>query len=375
VTSETEGLQVYKVGGAVRDQLLGYPSHETDWVVVGATGAELLARNFKQVGKDFPVFLHPRTCEEYALARTERKSGHGYHGFDLNAEPTVTLEEDLQRRDLTINAMAMDASGTLIDPWGGRADLDARLLRHVSPAFAEDPLRVLRVARFAARYHQFGFTIAPETFALMREVVAAGELEYLSVERIWMETERALGGPSPTVYLECLNDCGALNRIAPGINEEALTTLRRTEDRLNSSLERWAALLSPLDNPAIERVNAALKTPKAFRDLACHVASWAHDIDLLEAKAVLTALTRCQALKKPDAFEMLITTLAALESASGKSGHIAAFMRAARDAIADVQAQPLIAEGYAGEALGRAIEQARLNNLSTVIDDSLRPSH
>ena len=181
-------MNIYRVGGAVRDTLLGYPHHETDWVVVGSTPEEMIAEGFTQVGRDFPVFLHPDTKEEYALARTERKSGPGYHGFVVHADPSVTLEEDLERRDLTINAMAMDEDGVVTDPLGGQADLEAKILRHVSPHFVEDPLRVLRVARFAARYHQLGFTVAEETLSLMAEIVAANELPHLSTERVWVET-------------------------------------------------------------------------------------------------------------------------------------------------------------------------------------------
>ena len=177
-------MNIYRVGGAVRDTLLGYPHHETDWVVVGSTPEEMIANGFAQVGRDFPVFLHPGTKEEYALARTERKSGPGYRGFLVHADPSVTLEEDLERRDLTINAIAMDETGAIIDPYGGQSDLEAKVLRHVSPHFVEDPLRVLRVARFAARYHHLGFTVAEETLSLMAEIVAADELPHLSTERV-----------------------------------------------------------------------------------------------------------------------------------------------------------------------------------------------
>ena len=179
-------MNCYRVGGAVRDTLLGYPHRETDRVVVGSTPEEMIAQGFTQVGRDFPVFLHPESKEEYALARTERKSGPGYHGFVVHADPSVTLEEDLERRDLTINAMAMDEDGVVTDPFGGQADLDAKILRHVSPHFVEDPLRVLRVARFAARYNHLGFTVAEETLSLMAEIVAANELPHLSTERVWL---------------------------------------------------------------------------------------------------------------------------------------------------------------------------------------------
>src|SRR5688572_15929540 len=212
------GMRVYEVGGAVRDALLGLPVEERDWVVVGASAGELEARGFKRVGKDFPVFLHPSTGEEYALARTERKTAPGYTGFAFDAAPTVTLEDDLKRRDLTINAIARAEDGAIVDPWSGRADLAARVLRHVSPAFVEDPLRVLRVARFAARFAPLGFTIADETLALMRRIVDDGELAHLVAERVWQETQRALGEKAPGEYLRVLRACGALRALFPEVD-------------------------------------------------------------------------------------------------------------------------------------------------------------
>ena len=211
-------MQVYLVGGAVRDQLLGHPYHEKDYVVVGATPEQLLAQGYQPVGKDFPVFLHPESKEEYALARTERKSGHGYHGFEFYTDVNVTLEDDLIRRDLTINAMAMDDHGTVYDPYHGQDDLNHKILRHVSPAFAEDPLRVLRVARFAARYAQYGFTVADETIELMRQLAESGELEALTPERVWKETSRALMEDHADVYFEVLRACGALKVLFPEID-------------------------------------------------------------------------------------------------------------------------------------------------------------
>ncbi len=211
-------MKIYLVGGAVRDTLLNLPVVDHDWVVVGATPADLLALGYQQVGKDFPVFLNPQTHEEYALARTERKSGQGYTGFTCYAAPDVTLEEDLLRRDLTINAMARGDDGVLVDPYNGKADLDARLLRHVSDAFGEDPLRVLRVARFAARFASLGFTVAPETSALMQQMAESGELASLTAERVWKETEKALQSQSPQVYFQVLRDCGALKVLFPEID-------------------------------------------------------------------------------------------------------------------------------------------------------------
>ena len=211
-------MQVSLVGGAVRDQLLGHPYHEKDYVVVGATPEQLLAQGYQPVGKDFPVFLHPESKEEYALARTERKSGHGYHGFEFYTDVNVTLEDDLIRRDLSINAMAMDDHGTVYDPYHGQDDLNHKILRHVSPAFAEDPLRVLRVARFAARYAQYGFTVADETIELMRQLAESGELEALTPERVWKETSRALMEDHADVYFEVLRACGALKVLFPEID-------------------------------------------------------------------------------------------------------------------------------------------------------------
>ena len=211
-------METYLVGGAVRDQLLGYPVHERDWVVVGATPDDMLARGFQQVGKDFPVYLHPVTREEHALARTERKQGHGYTGFAVHCAKEVTLEEDLQRRDLTINAMALDKDQRLIDPYGGERDLQQRLLRHVSDAFVEDPLRVLRTARFAARYAHLGFSVAAETLDLMTAIVDQGELAHLPAERIWTEMDRALGERNPEVFIDVLRQCGGLKKLIPELD-------------------------------------------------------------------------------------------------------------------------------------------------------------
>ncbi|AXY56178.1 multifunctional CCA addition/repair protein [Acinetobacter chinensis] len=211
-------MRVYLVGGAVRDQLLGHPYHEKDYVVVGATPEQLIAQGYMPVGKDFPVFLHPETKDEYALARTERKSGHGYHGFEFYTAPSVTLEDDLIRRDLTINAIAMDDDGNIYDPYNGQTDLKQKILRHVSDAFAEDPLRVLRVARFAARYAAYGFSVAEETVALMRQLAESGELQALTAERVWKETARALMENHANVYFEVLRSCGALKILFPEID-------------------------------------------------------------------------------------------------------------------------------------------------------------
>lgn len=271
------GLEVYRVGGAVRDARLGWPVYDNDWVVVGATPAALTRRGFKPVGRDFPVFLHPETHEEYALARTERKSGHGYTGFTVRASPEVTLEEDLARRDLTINAMAETPGGELIDPHGGLADLEARRLRHVSPAFVEDPLRVLRTARFLARYAGLGFVIADETRALMAELVDSGELAHLVAERVWTETEKALGEPWPEVYFQALDECGALAQLLPELVadrealDEALGRLHRLPEDIEAEQEvrwRWARLVEHLAESARTTLAERLRLPRAHADLA-----------------------------------------------------------------------------------------------------------
>ncbi|MDY7115481.1 polynucleotide adenylyltransferase [Halomonas sp. SSL-5] len=275
------GLAVYRVGGAVRDARLGWPVTDTDWVVVGTTPEALRRRGFRPVGRDFPVFLHPETHEEYALARTERKAGHGYTGFVVHASPEVTLEEDLVRRDLTINAMAESPQGELVDPYGGLADLEARVLRHVSPAFVEDPLRVLRTARFLARYAGLGFTIAEATRALMHELVESGEIAHLVAERVWVETEKALAEPWPEVYFQALDDCGALAVLMPALAadrealDEALGRLHRLpEEEEGEALARWrwARLVEHLDEAARRQLADRLRQPKAYVELARQVA-------------------------------------------------------------------------------------------------------
>jgi tRNA nucleotidyltransferase (CCA-adding enzyme) len=333
-------MKVYAVGGCVRDQLLGLPLADRDWVVVGATPDELIQAGYLPVGRDFPVFLHPTTHEEYALARTERKTAPGYHGFVFHAAPDVTLEEDLARRDLTINAMAFDEAGRLIDPFGGRHDLAARVLRHVGPAFAEDPVRILRVARFAARFADF--SVADETRALMRAMAAAGEVDALVPERVWQELARGLMERKPSRMFEVLRDCGALARLLPeldrlwGVPQRAdyhpeVDTGRHvmmvidSAARLNFSLPvRFAALLHDLGKGTTERallpshpghearsaelaeaVCARLRVPGDCRDLAL-IAAREHGratcIGELRAGTVFELLERCDALRRPDRF-------------------------------------------------------------------------
>lgn len=329
-------MKIYRVGGAVRDQLLGYPSTENDWVVVGATPAQLEALGYTPVGKDFPVFLHPLTREEYALARTERKSGHGYGGFTFYCGEEVTLEEDLQRRDLTINAMAEDSDGKIIDPYGGQKDLQSRVLRHVSPAFCEDPLRVLRVARFAARYHHLGFTLAEETLTLMRQIVAAGEIEHLVRERAWKETQRALGEQSPPVFIQVLRDCGALARLMPEINElftkppvsaqhsdrdwgtHTLKSLQQASLLSTATEVRFATLVHNLGKGAtpvspqstghqclflVNQLCKRLAAPRPYRELALLVTELHTDCHRaleLEPTALLNLLKKVDAFRRPE---------------------------------------------------------------------------
>lgn len=333
-------MKIYCVGGAIRDELLGLPVQDRDWVVVGGTPAGLLERGFVPVGRDFPVFLHPQTHEEYALARTERKSGRGYHGFTFHTDAHVTLEDDLARRDLTINAMARSATGDLIDPYGGRTDLAHRVLRHVSPAFAEDPVRILRLARFAARFADF--TVAPETVDLMRQMVAAGEIDALVAERVWQELARGLMEATPSRLFETLRSCGALARLLPELDrlwgvpqraeyhpeiDSGVHTLLAIDmaARLQLSLPaRFATLLHDLGKattPAdilprhlgheqrsaalVVPLCARLRVPADCRDLARLVARYHGDIGRgaeLRAATQLKLLESCDALRRPARF-------------------------------------------------------------------------
>ena len=349
-------IQVYAVGGAVRDSLLGLPVQDRDYVVVGATPAEMVSLGFQPVGKDFPVFLHPETHEEYALARTERKTAPGYAGFQCHAAPDVTLEDDLRRRDLTVNAMALDASGTVIDPYGGRADLDARVLRHVGPAFVEDPVRILRLARFAARFTEF--RVAPETEALMRQMVEQGEVDALVPERVWQELARGLMEARPSRMLDVLRKCGALARLLPEI--EALFGVPQPEkhhpeidtgrhvlmvvDQAAADdlplCGRWAALLHDLGKgltPAeywprhhghesrgmapVEAACARLKVPAECRDLAIMAArehGIVHRAGELRPDTMVALFERTDAFRRPDRFAELLRVCAA--DARGRLG-------------------------------------------------------
>lgn len=355
-------MKIYLVGGAVRDKLLNFPVFDRDWVVVGSSPEEMLAAGYQAVGHDFPVFIHPETGEEYALARTERKSGKGYTGFQYSAAKDVTLEEDLLRRDLTINAMAMDDHGQLFDPYNGQLDLENRTLRHVSPAFSEDPLRVLRVARFAARYHHLGFSIAPETMELMRTLSAGDELEYLTAERVWKEFERALTEPSPEVFLETLNQAGALTKVLPELAE----TLRPgvppqfTDICQNESAThlRFACLISLCQPIEVKSFCDRLRTSKAVKELADQCYSHHANLsqfDRLPADIKLNTLLQLDLIRRPHRLKDLLSCVELLHEKSCNK-HLQPVLQE----IDKIQPKQLISEGFQGSELGNEINRRRL---------------
>ena len=402
-------MQIYLVGGAVRDKLLGYPFQEKDWVAVGSSPEEMLALGYKAVGSDFPVFLHPDTKEEYALARTERKSGIGYKGFQFHTDEDVTLEQDLERRDLTINAIAEDADGNLIDPYNGQRDLENKVLRHVSEAFVEDPLRVLRVARFAARYHHLGFTIAEETLALMKMLSASGELEALTPERVWQETDRAFTERSPRTYIEVLRKCGALKVLLPevdclfGIPQRAdyhpevdtglhiLLSLDQAAALSNDPAARFAVLMHDLGKgrtpddvlprhigheekgvPLVKAVCKRLKVPNHYRDLAvaatryhllCHKAPW------LRPATILKLLKNLDAFRRPERFEQFLLCCEA--DARGRIGfedkpyESGQWLAETFRQIQQIDNQPLLDQGLSGKQFGNALEQQQLDIIAS----------
>jgi len=398
-------MQIYLVGGAVRDKLLNYPVVERDWVVVGANPQQMLDLGYKQVGKDFPVFLHPQTGEEYALARTERKSGSGYHGFEVHASPDVTLEQDLIRRDLTINAMAMDSDGNIVDPYGGQADIQAKQLRHVSPAFSEDPLRILRVARFAARYHHLEFTLASETQSLMNALASSGELKALAAERVWKETCRALGEKSPQVYFETLRQCGGLAdwfpeleclwgvpnppRWHPEIDTGVHTMMVLEQASLLSKdpVTRFAALCHDLgkgntpkdmlprhvghEKRGVSLVGdlcRRLKAPTEYEQLAKIASEFhlhLHRVDELKPSTIVKVLERTDAFRRPQRFAQFLQVCEA--DFRGRTGFEsrdypqAQIMRQAFDACRSIKPQELIAQGYSGKKLGEEIHRERVS--------------
>ena len=364
-------MNIFRVGGAVRDRLLGYPHHETDWVVVGSTPKEMIKNGFAQVGRDFPVFLHPESKEEYALARTERKSGPGYHGFVVHADPSVTLEEDLERRDLTINAMAIDEAGTVIDPYGGQSDLETKILRHVSPHFVEDPLRVLRVARFAARYHHFGFTVAEETIALMTEIVDVGELPHLSTERIWVETEKALGERHPEVYWQVLADCGAIKVLLPELAvSQGISALRRAAPHTDRNDCRWAALLADLPEARAEKTSKRFKAPNTYTLLAARVSDGRGKVKIAlnDASECMALLQVLDALRREEPFEGFCETLLALEQSTADAKSAIGLLRSARTVAQKVKAADFADQGLTGPELGAAIRSAQIKRIAKLPD-------
>lgn len=354
-------MEVYLVGGAVRDELLDYPVVERDWVVVGCTPQQMLDLKYRQVGKDFPVFLHPQSKEEYALARTERKSGKGYTGFVCDTDPSITLEQDLSRRDLTVNAMARDESGKLIDPYGGEADLEARLLRHVSPAFVEDPLRVLRVARFAARYGHLGFTVAPETMALMTLIAAGDELLLLPAERIWSEIEKALSERSPAQFFSTLETCGALEVLFQelGTDSNAIARLELAHQHGGQDETLFAVLLAQLPSAAATQLCQRLHAPRRFRELALMCVQFGNSYQQaaeLEAEELLRLLEQTDALRRAQRFEQFLAACAlAFPAAAGNS----LLLQKAQLACAAVDIKSLAELNLSGRELGQRIRQQR----------------
>lgn len=401
----------FLVGGAVRDHLLGLEPSERDWVVVGSTQAAMEALGFRAVGADFPVFLHPRSGEEYALARTERKSGRGYRGFVVDADPSVSLDEDLQRRDLTINAIAMAPDGSLIDPWGGRADLQARLLRHVSPAFAEDPVRILRVARFAARFAPLGFRVAEDTMALMRAMVADGEVDHLVPERVWKELSRGLAEPAPQAMLRVLRECGALARLLPEV--DALYGVPQRPEyhpevdtglHIELCLEQSARLqpgdaqiafavlvhdlgkaLTPGDElpkhiaheqrglEPIRAVCERLRVPVDTRDLALHACREhlnVHRLNEMRAASIETLIQRCDGYRRPERIAQIGWVCEidkrGREGLSDQPYPNRELLDRCHGAALGVQARDLDLSGLKGPAVGEALKRARIEAIAAV---------
>jgi tRNA nucleotidyltransferase (CCA-adding enzyme) len=367
-------MQVYLVGGAVRDELLGLTAAERDWVVVGATPEQLQQAGYRAVGRDFPVFLHPDTHEEYALARVERKIGPGYRGFETRFSPEVTLHQDLQRRDLTINAMARAPDGTLIDPYGGRNDLEQRLLRHVSPAFVEDPVRVLRVARFAARLAPLGFRLASETAALMRRMVDNGEINSLVSERVWREMQRALGEAHPEQFFEVLQDSGALAVLLPELDWRAAerATMQRAARLSAEPSVRFAALLADAAPQAITALSERLRVPNDYRELALLTARLWQRIaaaDALDAGGVLELLEAADAFRRPDRFELL---LRAAQARSGSDDSLHAALAVALVTAVGATLPPEQIAQLKGIAIAAAYRAARIERLQQLQSERRR---
>ncbi|PSV43632.1 multifunctional CCA addition/repair protein [Photobacterium indicum] len=404
-------MQTYLVGGAVRDALLGLKVVDKDWMVVGATPEQMLAQGYEQVGSDFPVFLHPKTKQEYALARTERKSGKGYTGFICYSAPDVTLEQDLMRRDLTINAIAQENDGRLIDPYNGRQDLNNKILRHVSPAFVEDPLRVLRVARFSARFAHLGFTIAPETIALMQEMVVAGELEALTPERVWKEWEKSLSTENPEVFLTVLRQCGALKVVMPEIDAlfgvpqpaqwhpeidcgiHTLMVAKQAAELSPNKVIRFAAqihdlgkALSPKDDlpshkmhckdglKPIKALCQRLRIPNDYRDTAlmvCAQHTKIHHANEMRAATFVNILDQIDSWRKPE--RVIQLALCCRADARGRTGHEddaylqADILLTAFDAAQQVDVKPIVAAGFKGKDIKEQLAIHRTAAVELVI--------
>ncbi len=348
-------MKSYVVGGAVRDELLGLPVQDRDHVVVGATVEEMVAKGFKPVGKDFPVFLHPETHEEYALARTERKSGRGYKGFTVHAAPDVTLEDDLRRRDLTINAMAKASDGALIDPFHGKKDLQEGVLRHVSEAFAEDPVRILRVARFAAR---FGFRIAEETLALMRRMVDSGEADALVPERVWQELARGLVEPHPERMFDALERCGLRSRLMP----EVVSWPRSFS---GARAVRYALLCWGLDEAAVNALSERLRAPNEERELALLAVRLKGSLTATKPEELLSVLKRADAFRRPERFEQLLEVAALANPGLDKSR-----LERALQAAAAVDAGAVAKRASAPAAISALLDQAREEAIKTALNRS-----
>ena len=366
-----DSLETYLVGGAVRDRLLDLVVVERDWVVVGATAEQLTQLGYRSVGKDFPVFLHPRTQEEYALARTERKSGQGHRGFICDANEAVTLEQDLARRDLTINAIAEDSDGNLIDHYGGLDDLQARLLRHVSAAFAEDPLRILRVARFMARFAHLGFQVATETMALMQDMVDHGDLRELTPERVFMECEKALKAPTPGAFFELLQTLGAHRDLWPELSD--FSHLARLSEITDRPEYRYAALFLNIPADVTKARSKALKAPNRYTELAVQVsqgyATWL-TLANLNAEDILGFFTQLDAFRRHERFNQFMA-VSALLATSGEAQPLTSKTLLARwqqlhQACTSVSASEL-PDGLQGPAISQAMRALQLTRIKTVL--------
>lgn len=356
-------MQIYLVGGAVRDQSLGLPVKERDWVVVGATPEQLIEQGYQPVGKDFPVFLHPDTHEEYALARTERKSGRGYAGFTFDTDVAVTLEQDLLRRDLTINAMAQDAKGRIIDPYHGKQDLYARVLRHVSNAFVEDPVRVLRVARFAARFAHLKFTVAPATLKLMQQMVANEEVNYLVAERVWQEVQKALQAPTPSEFFKVLQTCGALSVIFPEMQSLPYLSAIDAADA-DAPWIRFAVLVGSLSEKELAELTKRLRVPKQYAELATLTSRWHKclvNIHEFSADALVDLLVRGDGVRRKQRFQEFLKASQYIWQSQGVDVSAGCkLLQQTLTAILDIDTQALQQQDLVGPEFAAALKQLRI---------------